>query len=495
MANLPKPAKRPDEQGLVAAVRCSLPREIKTPAAATGYTWLLAMDYLRIIILGIVQGISEFLPISSDGHLVVASKLFGVFTSRELGEPELLVAIILHLGTLLTILVVYWRRILQLLGQDRRVLGLIAVGTLPAAIVGLLLKEYFGDLLVDLRLTGWMLPLNGLMLLWIGKYPPGDTPYTELRYRQALLIGLCQALAPLPGISRSGTTIAAGLALGLSREAAATFSFLLAVPALTGAGVLAAIDLAGDAPTSVSAGPLLAGAFVSFAVGLLAIHWLLRWLYQGRLYLFAWWCIGVGILVLAWQFTDPGPSASQKLRPDRVADEQSFPGQTHASPGVVDQAQADQPLEALSHQIVQVAVPAAREGNAVDAFQPPQPQDQGFAGLVLGRQRFALGHGRLSGQHPLEPGGGALVVGLAAPADVAGRPRPGCMILVRVPIHLVMPAAMARTREVRNLVMFETGGRQRIDRLGVHGQFRLFVDRAQLPAGAPAPIGGAALVG
>ena len=192
------------------------------------------MEYIRIIILGIVQGITEFLPISSDGHLVVADKLVETFSTEQVSTENLVVTIILHMGTLLAILIVYHREVLRLLTHDRRVIGLLIVGTIPAAVVGLLLHKYFKHEMVSPLLTGCLLPLNGLILLFIDRKTPGDTTYEQLSYPQAIFIGCCQAFAPLPGISRSGTTIAGGLAAGLRRDAAATFSFLLAIPAISG---------------------------------------------------------------------------------------------------------------------------------------------------------------------------------------------------------------------------------------------------------------------
>ncbi|MBI2823581.1 MAG: undecaprenyl-diphosphate phosphatase [Planctomycetia bacterium] len=260
------------------------------------------MDYLRIVILGVVQGITEFLPVSSDGHLAVANALFSAFSGDALPEDNLAVTIILHMGTLLAILIVYWQHIWRLLFQDRRVIGLLIVGTIPAAIVGLLLKRYFEKELTSLLVTGVLLPFNGLMLLWIGRKKPGDVPYQEMSYPQALFVGICQAFAPLPGISRSGTTITGGLACGLRRDAAATFSFLLAIPAIGGAGVLELKDLITETPSDLPpAAVLLVGAAVSFVVGYASLRLLLRLLREGILDPFGYWCIALGLGVIVWQ--------------------------------------------------------------------------------------------------------------------------------------------------------------------------------------------------
>jgi len=265
------------------------------------------MDYLRIVILGVVQGITEFLPISSDGHLAVANAIFSALSGEELPEDNLGVTIILHLGTLLAILIVYRQKIVRLLTQDRRIIPLLILGTIPAAATGLLLKKYFAHEMSSALVAGCLLPLNGVMLLWISRRPQGDTPYEAISYRQALSIGVCQAFAPLPGISRSGTTIAGGLAVGVTREAAATFSFMLAIPAIAGAGLLELKDLITDGAADMPApSVLIVGAIVSFFVGWVSLLLLLRLLREGRLAPLAWWCIGFGLAVIVWQLSSGG---------------------------------------------------------------------------------------------------------------------------------------------------------------------------------------------
>ena len=257
------------------------------------------MALLEIVILAVVQGIGEFLPVSSSGHVVVVATIFD-----QLGQPmeqKLTVNIVLHLGTLLAILVFYWRRVCRLLGEDRRVIGLLAVGTLPAVVVGLALKLRFEETLEDPLLAGFMFPLTGLLLLAVAWSTPGQLTCRELSFGRALWIGLFQSVAILPGISRSGATIVAGLFSGLRRREAAAFSFLLAIPAIGGAGILEMISLFGRPPSSGSLWTLTLGGGVSFVVGLAALWWLLRWLQQGRLHYFAWWVLVLGPIVIVWQ--------------------------------------------------------------------------------------------------------------------------------------------------------------------------------------------------
>ncbi|MBX3412512.1 MAG: undecaprenyl-diphosphate phosphatase [Pirellulales bacterium] len=258
------------------------------------------MDWLTVIIVGVVQGITEFLPISSDGHLLIAEALLEKFSGIHLEDP-LTLNVALHGGTLLSILVVYWNRIWRLLGSDRRVIGLVVAGTIPAVVVGLPLKWYCEPVLESTLLAGLMLPVTGILLWTSGRTTPGNTDYVNLTYRQAVLIGAAQAFAILPGASRSGSTIATALFLGVAPEAAATFSFLLALPAVAGACVLVLHDATQNEISTIPWFHLGVGAFISFVTGVVALSWLRSWLQKGRFYQFAYWCIPVGIAVVVWQ--------------------------------------------------------------------------------------------------------------------------------------------------------------------------------------------------
>ena len=261
------------------------------------------LELWQIIILAVVQGIAEFLPISSSGHLVVVAAWFASHTNdgttANLDVAD--VNIVLHAGTLLSILVFYWRRVLRLIGQDRRVIGLLIAGTIPAVVVGLAIKRNFEHLLSNPLLAGAMLLVTGGILLWAGRVKQQDSVYQEMSYTHSLLIGMSQAFAILPGISRSGATICTGLGLGLRRESAATFSFLLAIPAIAGAAVLEIKDLAEGATISTPISHLVIGAAVAFIVGLFSLWWLIRWLERGQLSWFAYWCFLMGAIVVVWQ--------------------------------------------------------------------------------------------------------------------------------------------------------------------------------------------------
>jgi len=258
------------------------------------------MGLFHVVLLAVIQGLTEFLPVSSSGHVVIAAELLDASGSTEaLDVVELNIA--LHLGTLLSILVFYGKHVRQLLGRDRRTIGLLVVGTIPAAIVGLLLRAHAKSWLSSPFLAGCMLLITGCVLLAVPRLERGDAGYQQLSFVRAIRIGIAQAVALLPGISRSGMTITAGLANGLSRDAAAAFSFLLAIPAIGGGAVLELVVLAGDAGRSVPLSSLAVGAVVAFATGLFALWWVVRWLERGRLQYFAYWCIPVGVAVIIWQ--------------------------------------------------------------------------------------------------------------------------------------------------------------------------------------------------
>lgn len=251
------------------------------------------MSWLELLVLAVVQGVTEFLPVSSSGHLV----LFGDWMGANQDVVE--VNIMLHAGTLVAILIVYRQQLLRMLFQDWRLFSRVVVGTIPAVIVGFTVKFYFEELLESVWLTGAMLPVTGLLLFACKSSVPREKTLSDLTYGQALVIGCFQAVAVLPGISRSGSTIAAGLFAGLKRDEAALFSFLLAVPVLCGAVLLESVSLwRGEETLATPLPMMLAGAGVACVVGVIALKLLLKVLEQGVLNWFGWWCVLVGAFVL-----------------------------------------------------------------------------------------------------------------------------------------------------------------------------------------------------
>ena len=238
-------------------------------------------SYLQAVVLGIVQGVTEMLPISSSGHLILLPRFFGW------EDQGLAFDAAMHVGTLLAVLLYFhqdlWRMFTAGLASvfkgrhtpDSRLAWAVVLGTIPVAVAGLLLKDTIEHVFRNPLLVAGNLALWGVVLWLADRYGRRRRSVAQMDLRDGLLIGLAQALALVPGTSRSGITMSAGLALGLTREAAARFSFLLSVPAVTAAGALAVLDLAKAGPAQPW-GPMGVAVAVSAVAGLLSIHLLLR---------------------------------------------------------------------------------------------------------------------------------------------------------------------------------------------------------------------------
>ena len=275
-------------------------------------------DLFKAFVLGLVQGASEFLPVSSSGHLVIVPWLFGWPTSTLLFDT------VVHLGTLFSILAVFGRDFVAIIRATLRSLpvlfktrGLtssltdnnarlgwfIVLGSVPAAITGLLFKDSLERLYHTPQAAAFFLAVTALLLAgseWMSRNVSGRAPLGALSLRQSFLIGLAQAAALAPGISRSGTTIAAALAQGLRREAATRYSFLLGAPAFLGAGLLQIVDTLAVEPSAVLAElpALLVGFITSAVCGYAAIRFLLVYVRRNSLYLFSGYCLLVSLAVL-----------------------------------------------------------------------------------------------------------------------------------------------------------------------------------------------------
>ena len=254
---------------------------------------------LDVLLLAVVQGLTEFLPVSSSGHLVLLQHLLGS------SEGDLFLDVVLHTGTLGSVLIVYRREVLRLLRLDRPALAYLlalAVGTLPAVVVGLLLKDAVEAAFASPVYAAVGLLLTGVVLFSTraaraGEDLPAPWQPRAVPLGKALLVGCAQALAICPGISRSGSTIAASLWLRLGRAEAARFSFLLSVPAIGGALVLHLLD--GELSTRTSPVGLVLGAVVALAVGLLAIRWTALAVVQRHFWKFAFYVVPLGLVTLA----------------------------------------------------------------------------------------------------------------------------------------------------------------------------------------------------
>ncbi len=253
------------------------------------------MSWWQGILLGVVQGLTEFLPISSSGHLVVAEAALGLQT------PGVIVEVVLHVATLLAVVIVYWRTLRKLatgaIAGDRaawRYVLLLVLASLPAGMIGVTLQDWFESTFDSLVLVGVNFLITGTVL-WStrGKLGHGERPTA----RGALGIGVAQALAILPGMSRSGMTVAAGMWLGVDAVRAAEFSFLLAIPAVAGAALLQILKLSGDTMV-IGALPLVAGFVAALVSGVLAIRALIALLRSQAFHRFAPYCWTIGIITL-----------------------------------------------------------------------------------------------------------------------------------------------------------------------------------------------------
>ncbi len=256
------------------------------------------LELWQALVLGIVQGLTEFLPVSSSGHLVVLQQWLQVP-----GQVSLSFDIVIHLGTLLAVGCYYQsmlRRLLAGIAQRQtaalRMAGLLMVGTIPALIVGVVAKDYLEAMFNSVRGTAWQLVANGFLLV-IADRLTGRGRMDAIRHRDAWWIGWGQALAIIPGISRSGATIAVGLGRKLSRPAAANFSFLLAIPAILGAGVFDLPHLAAGGYRAIGPLAFWAGLISAAVTGFLVIKLFLRYLENGTLQGFGYYCLVLGGLL------------------------------------------------------------------------------------------------------------------------------------------------------------------------------------------------------
>jgi len=228
------------------------------------------VDLLQAVVLGVVQGLTEFLPISSSGHLILVPWLL------RWDDPGLVFDVALHCGTLVALVGYFWRTWLRLLLHDWRLLLLLALGSLPGGVVGFLGSGFIEAHFRHPLQVALALALFGLLLLWVDRVGSKTRDSAAFTWRDALIIGGAQALALLPGVSRSGITITAGLLLGFKREVAATYSFLLATPITAGAVLWAARRLLHDGIPPNEQAAFAAGVLSSGVAGALAIHYLLH---------------------------------------------------------------------------------------------------------------------------------------------------------------------------------------------------------------------------
>ncbi|SYZ73652.1 Undecaprenyl-diphosphatase [Candidatus Zixiibacteriota bacterium] len=253
------------------------------------------MSYLNAIILGIVQGLTEFLPVSSSGHLVLAEH----FLNAKM--PGVDFELVLHMGTLLSVLIYFRKQIFGLIKalyspamiEERKMILYLILGTIPAGLAGFFLKDIFEEAFSSPVATSIFMLITGVILLSTAVVKAGERKIT---WGRSLLIGVGQAVAIFPGISRSGTTISTGLFLRVKPIIAAEYSFLLSIPAILGAIVLKSREIA--SLNTVLMGPYLIGAIVSFIFGLMAVYLLLDIIRRGKFKYFGIYCLVMGAVAL-----------------------------------------------------------------------------------------------------------------------------------------------------------------------------------------------------
>ncbi|MEM9409717.1 MAG: undecaprenyl-diphosphate phosphatase [Planctomycetota bacterium] len=259
-------------------------------------------EYINAIILGIVQGLTEFLPVSSSGHLEIAKYLLG---DQQLGKQSLLMTVVLHFATALSTVVIFYKDILEILrgllqfrwNTHAEFCLKIAISMIPAAVIGVLFNDQIEALFGGrLLLVGTMLVVTGILLLLADRATETEK---SVGFTHAILIGISQAIAILPGISRSGATISTSVLLGIDREKAARFSFLMVVPLIFGKMAKDVLDSIGSGETMYETGqlvPLAIGFTAAFLTGLIACKWMIQLVKSCNLYYFSVYCF----VVAAW---------------------------------------------------------------------------------------------------------------------------------------------------------------------------------------------------
>lgn len=257
------------------------------------------MDTLQAIILGVVQGLTEFLPVSSSGHLQLANELLGTNLDPE---NNLTFSLTLHAATVLSTIVILWSEIWRLIKglfsrtftPEQAYVLKIVISMIPVGIVGLFFKDYIEAAFSSIAVVGCMLLLTSILLSFAYYAKPRQKQ--DISYRDAFIIGLAQAVAVMPGLSRSGSTIATGLLLGNNKQSVAQFSFLMVLPPILGNALLDVIK--GDFGGGVETVSLIAGFVAAFITGCIACKWMINIVKRGKLIWFAVYCAVAAVIAL-----------------------------------------------------------------------------------------------------------------------------------------------------------------------------------------------------
>lgn len=269
------------------------------------------MDIIEILILGFIQGIAEFLPISSSAHLIIFRDIFGIGSGIS-ANMELTFDIALHFGTLLAIAVFFFSDFIQMIKKgftkgvkddDGKILWYLVAATIPAAIAGVLFEEPIENIIrSNYVVIALALAIMGIIIYLADKYSKETKNIKKMSLKDAILIGCSQVFALIPGFSRSGTTIAAGRVLGLERESAAKFSFFLSAPVVLGAVCLQLLKGSALSVIAANLGTFILGILVSFITGLICIKYLLKYLQKHNFKIFMVYRVALAAVVLIYIF-------------------------------------------------------------------------------------------------------------------------------------------------------------------------------------------------
>jgi undecaprenyl-diphosphatase len=261
------------------------------------------MNIIEAIILGIIQGLTEFLPVSSSGHIVIGSELLGLS-----GEENLSFAIVVHAATVMSTIVILWNEIWKLLqgvfkfrwNSETRYVTKIVLSMIPVLIIGLFFKDYVEQLFGEgLLIVGCCLLLTAALLTFAFKVKPKEKK--NITWWDAFIIGIAQAIAVLPGLSRSGATIATGILLGNNKESVAKFSFLMVLVPILGEAILSIKDFSAAGSVAIlSPFVLLSGFIAAFVTGCIACKWMISLVKKGKLIYFAIYCAVVGVISIVY---------------------------------------------------------------------------------------------------------------------------------------------------------------------------------------------------
>lgn len=269
------------------------------------------MDLFETVIIAIVEGLTEFLPVSSTGHMIIAQSLLGVESTPFVKA----FTVIIQFGAILSVICLYWKRFFYPNAESRgetywrsmfNFYSRLVVGVLPAVVLGLAFNDFIESNLGNVQLVAWMLILGGIFMLFCDRIFNKGSEETKLTYKRAFIIGVIQCISMIPGVSRSMSTIVGGMSQRLTRKAAAEFSFFLAVPTMFAATVYKMYKLFSDGGTAIimdNIEALIVGNLVAFVVAMVAIKFFISYVTKYGFKAFGWYRIIVGLAILALLFT------------------------------------------------------------------------------------------------------------------------------------------------------------------------------------------------